>query len=57
MFKRIRKAWELSKDETLIPKKKSKPVGVFFGTGTTEEHVEFEREQKGLDKWYKRILR
>lgn len=28
----------------------------FFGTPTPEEELQFERQEKGTDKWYKRIL-
>lgn len=30
--------------------------GVFFGEGTTEEYEQQLREDKGEDKWYKRIF-
>lgn len=29
---------------------------IFFGEGTTEEFEEQLRKDKGMDKWYKRIL-
>lgn len=29
----------------------------FFGDPTPTEELEFERQEKGTDKWYKRILK
>jgi hypothetical protein len=71
MFKRIKRLIELSKKEpkalealeSLTPEQlkevpdvsDTEEKGEFFPLASEADFVEFERKQKGMDKWYNRI--
>ncbi len=71
MLKRLNRLWKLSKKdpevldkyELLSPEEiqsipnasKGDGKAVFFGEGTTDEFIEQERADKGLNGWYERL--
>ncbi len=69
MLKRLKNLWELSASNEAVDAIRnnielmSKPIkivgdgkAVFLGEGTAEEYEQQVKQDKGTDKWYKRIM-
>ena len=73
LISRLKKMYQLSKKDSKaldelfklqpeqIAKIPDEDIGdgkaAFFGDPTREDEIEFEREEAGMNKWYKRILK